>query len=92
MQVLPLNNESTCVGQLAQQRLHESPYYFLKNISCDFQGGVLTLRGRVPFGELKDFAEVIASRVPGVVDVVNRVEVIDPMRPISEVPTLRTAG
>lgn len=93
MKILPLNpNAANEVGQLAERRLRESPYFFLKNVSCEFVSGVLTLRGKVPYEQLKDFAEVIVSRVPGVVEVVNRVEVIDPLRPPLKSSNLRNAG
>lgn len=94
MKILPLVTPApaTEVAQIAERRLRESPYFFLKSISCDFASGVLTLRGRVPYEQLKDFAEAIVLRVPGVVDVVNRVEVVDPLRPPISAANLRNAG
>jgi len=93
MKILPLTpTAANEVGQLAERRLRESPYFFLKNVSCEFAAGVLTLRGKVPYEQLKDFAEAIVSRVPGVVDIVNRVEVIDPLRPPLKSTNLRNAG
>lgn len=70
--------DSATIGHRAHRRLCASPYFFLKSLDCDVEGGVLTLRGRVPLEPLKQFAEVIVSRVEGVQRVVNRIEVVDP--------------
>ena len=80
------------VGDAAERRLRESPYFFLKGISCNFDRGVLTLRGTVPMWQLKQFAETIVARVDGVSEVVNEVEVFDPMlMPVSD-RAVRNAG
>jgi hypothetical protein len=79
MTILPLPAQAPAnVGALAQQKLHKSPYYFLKRVSCEYHEGVLTLRGRVPFARLKDCAESIVWRVDGIEAVVNCLEVGDP--------------
>ena len=72
--------DAEAIGQAAERRLRESPYYFLRALRCRVDSGVLTLVGRVPYGQLKQFAEAIVSRVDGVRAVVNRVEVYDPQR------------
>jgi osmotically-inducible protein OsmY len=72
--------DAETIGQAAERRLRESPYYFLRTLRCRVDAGVLTLVGRVPYGQLKQFAEAIVSRVDGVRAVVNRVEVYDPQR------------
>ncbi|MEX0977659.1 MAG: BON domain-containing protein [Pirellulales bacterium] len=72
--------DSLSIVRAASRRLCESPYYFLKGIRCDVDGGVLTLRGRVPMEPLREFAESIVSRVEGVRSVVNRIDVYDPQR------------
>lgn len=72
--------DSASIVCAASRRLCESPYYFLKGISCHVDGGVLTLRGRVPMEPLREFAESIVSRVEGVRRVVNRIEIYDPQR------------
>ena len=93
MQILePAANPLSAIGELAQRRLWESPYFFLRNLTCRFEAGVLTLSGRVPYGQLKQFAESIVARVEGVREVVNRVEVFDPARGDFNVPTVRNAG
>lgn len=77
---LQTNLDAEAIGLTAERRLRESPYYFLRTLRCRVDAGVLTLVGRVPYGQLKQFAEAIVSRVDGVRAVVNRVEVYDPQR------------
>jgi hypothetical protein len=80
------------LGQLAQRKLCESPYYFLKNLRCHYANGVVTIRGQVPNAQLRKFAESIVGRIAGVDEVVNRVEVIDPMHWSLAAPAARNAG
>jgi hypothetical protein len=80
------------VVALAERKLRESPYFFLRELRCQFHDGVLTLRGRVPYRQLLKVAETIVGRVPGVEDIVNRVEVVDPMHGPNGAPVVRTAG
>jgi hypothetical protein len=63
------------IGEVAEAALRRSPYYELHGISCEFSGGVLTLRGRAPTYYLKQLAQACVADVPGVVEVDNRVEV-----------------
>jgi hypothetical protein len=91
--ILPLSLELTPaeIGLVAERRLHGSPYYFLKSLSCQCDAGVVTLRGNVPNARLSKIAESIVTRVPGVRTVVNLVQIVDPMRPFAA-PELRNAG
>jgi|EndMetStandDraft_5_1072996.scaffolds.fasta_scaffold358094_2 hypothetical protein len=66
------------ISELAERRLRESPYYFLKRLTCHFDRGVLILRGRVPHNRLREFAETIVARIEGVYAIENQVEVCDP--------------
>ncbi len=66
------------IAQRAERCLRESRYYFLRQLTCDFQNGVLTLRGQVPLPQLVNCAELIVSRIDGVDVVVNCLEVCDP--------------
>ncbi len=77
---LQTNLDAEAIGRAAERRLRESPYYFLRTVQCRVDAGVLTLLGRVPYGQLRQFAETIVSRVDGVHSVINRVEVYDPQR------------
>ena len=81
MQILSLTTPAPgrSVEELAERRLRESPYYFLKQISCHYSAGVLTLRGVVPLWQLRQFAESIVARVEGVRSIENEVEVFDPL-------------
>ncbi len=94
IEILPLSTPvaQSYVSELAERRLRESPYFFLRSLHCRFENGILTLQGRVPHGQLKQFAESIVSRVDGVQKVVNRVEVFDPVRAPLSAPSARSAG
>jgi osmotically-inducible protein OsmY len=63
------------IAEVAQAALRRSAYFELHNVSCDYSGGVLTLRGRVPTYYLKQVAQASVADVPGVVEVHNRLEV-----------------
>jgi len=94
VEILQFENRAPAasVGDAAERRLRESPYFFLKQITCYFDHGVLTLRGTVPMWQLKQFAESIVARVDGVRQIVNQVEVFDPMlTPVSD-RAVRNAG
>ena len=94
MKILDLMADVATIGiaDIAQQKLRESPYYFLKNLTCRYDNGVLTLHGRVPMGPLKQLAESIVCRVDGVHEVVNRVEVVDPTLGYVTHRAVRNAG
>jgi hypothetical protein len=63
------------IAEIAQAALRRSAYFELHDVACDFSGGVLTLRGRVPTYYLKQIAQASVADVPGVVEVCNLVEV-----------------
>jgi osmotically-inducible protein OsmY len=103
MKILPFSSASgtrdvaagevgNAIDQLAERRLRESPYFFLKRLSCRFDSGTLTLTGQVPHIKLKHFAEEIVARVDGVATVVNRVIVFDPAASPNGHPAVRNAG
>jgi hypothetical protein len=64
------------IAEVAQAKLRRSAYVELRGVCCDFSGGVLTLRGRVPSYHLKQLAQADVAGVPGVLEVDNRVEVV----------------
>ncbi len=70
--------QSARIVELVQRRLRDSSYYYLRTISCAFEEGVLTLRGRVPSYYLKQTVQVLAEKVEGVQQVVNLVDVMYP--------------
>ena len=94
MKILPLSTTlaPADVGEIAERSLRESPYFFLKGLNCHFKSGLLTLRGRVPNGQLKQFAEAIVARIDGVNEVDNRIEVFDPVRESLSARAVRSAG
>lgn len=63
------------IADVAQATLRRSAYFELRDLSCDFSGGILTLHGSVPTYYLKQIAQASVIDVPGVVEVHNRVEV-----------------
>jgi hypothetical protein len=62
---------------IAQARLRRSGYHELRNVSCIFYEGVLTLRGRVSTWYLKQVAQTLVLHLDGVLELNNRLEVID---------------
>jgi hypothetical protein len=66
------------IADTAQAALRRSSYMELRDISCDFCGGVLILRGSVPSYHLKQLAQASVADVPGVVEVDNCIEVVSP--------------
>ncbi len=63
------------IAEIARAVLRQSAYAELRELSCDFNGGILTLRGLVPTYYLKQLAQEAVADVPGVIEVENRVEV-----------------
>ena len=62
---------------VAERGLHSSRYAALKHVSCDYQGGVLVLRGCLPTYYLKQIAqEVVSHEVKGVSRLENRIQVV----------------
>ncbi|MGL4552830.1 MAG: BON domain-containing protein [Gemmataceae bacterium] len=64
----------------AETRLRSNSYLALKNVSCEFREGVLTLRGCLPSYYLKQMAQTAVARMDGVDRVVNEIEVISSSR------------
>jgi hypothetical protein len=62
-------------ARIAESRLRGSAYPELHLICCDYHEGVLTLNGKVSSFYAFQMAQALATRVPGVEVVVNRIEV-----------------
>ena len=60
----------------AERRLRSNSYLALKNVSCDYQAGVLTLRGCLPTYFLKQMAQTAVDCLEGVQRIVNEIEVV----------------
>ena len=63
-------------GKTAEERLRHSDYLELRNVSCDFHEGVLTLQGRVPSYHLKQLAQSLLSELAGILKLNNQLEVV----------------
>jgi hypothetical protein len=63
------------IAESARATLRRSAYFELRDLSCDFSGGVLTLTGWVPNYHLKQLAQTAVAAVPGVIKIDNHVEV-----------------
>jgi osmotically-inducible protein OsmY len=71
----PVSSGRLDPARLTESRLRASSYPELRFVRCDFHEGVLTLRGRVPSFYTTQLAQTLAADVPGVEEVVNRIEV-----------------
>jgi osmotically-inducible protein OsmY len=66
------------VAEQAERCLRCNAYLALKNVSCDYCEGVLTLRGCLPTYYLKQMAQTAVAQVEGVRQVVNLIQVTTP--------------
>ncbi len=73
-QYLPAGRPNT--EELAESSLRRSAYLALRQLSCEFRAGVLTLRGRLPSYYLKQMAQAAVAAVEGVERVDNQIEVV----------------
>jgi osmotically-inducible protein OsmY len=63
-----------------KRRLEQSGYYSVRKINIHEHEGVLTLYGSVSSFYLKQVAQAAAAGVPGVEQIHNRVQVVEPIR------------
>lgn len=68
------------VAEGAETCLRHNSYLALKNVSCEYEEGVLTLRGCLPTYYLKQMAQTAVARLDGVEQVVNEIEVVPASR------------
>ncbi len=64
------------IAEGAENRLRCNSYLALKNVSCEYREGVLTLRGCLPSYYLKQMAQTAVARLDGVQRIDNQIEVI----------------
>ena len=78
----PVSNmlDSLTHGESTERRLNDGSVLALRNVACDFQDGVLTLRGCLPTYYLKQLAQAHVSDLAGVRQVINELEVSAPRR------------
>ena len=63
------------IGDAATECLLKSPYYAVRSVLCEYDHGILFLRGRLPSFHQKQVAQEAVARVKGVTQVVNEIEV-----------------
>jgi osmotically-inducible protein OsmY len=64
------------VTQEARDRLRRSPYMPVRSLSCEFDRGVLRLRGRLSSFYQKQLAQEAVIGMSGVEEVINDVAVV----------------
>jgi osmotically-inducible protein OsmY len=75
---LPRPNPPQRILEGAENCLRSNAYLALKNVTCDYHEGVLTLRGCLPTYYLKQIAQTAVARVAGGARIVNEIEVVSP--------------
>jgi osmotically-inducible protein OsmY len=76
--VAPLTTESKPLPNILEavhRQLKASSHNYLRCIQCAYDEGVLTLRGRVPSFYLKQSLQTVVSKIDGVRQIVNLVDV-----------------
>ena len=68
---------SSRVEAEAQRRLRSSSSYALRGVACEFQSGVLSLRGLLPSFYHKQRAEELLQHIEGVQRIDNQIAVAD---------------
>ncbi len=63
------------VQDKAEARIHAATYGAVRDADCKFSDGVLFLHGRVRSFYSKQMAQEAVGRLPGVIDIVNQIEV-----------------
>lgn len=63
------------VKELAEKRIYHYPHPALKNVSCEYQNGVLVLQGWVPTYYLKYVAQAAVAGMEAVRRIENRIQV-----------------
>jgi osmotically-inducible protein OsmY len=71
---------SVKVLSMVRDALERSPYRSLRGVSCEFSEGLLLLRGRLGSYYHKQLAQEAVADVEGVLEVVNKIEVVETCR------------
>ena len=69
------DESGAAIVRRAQERLSLSPYAVLGRVAASYHRGTLRLRGCLPSQYLRQIAQELVSRVEGVNDVINQIEV-----------------
>jgi osmotically-inducible protein OsmY len=70
------NQLEQAVERTVRSAFQESNYQAIREVSCEFHSGVVTLRGTVPTFFLKQVAQHIAGKLMTVSRIDNRLEVV----------------
>jgi len=73
------------LAEVARGVLHNTPYGALRRISCEYHDGALILRGELPTYFLKQIAQTVVARLPGVAQVHNQIDVVQALCPAAPV-------
>ena len=65
------------VALAAKERLRQSSYSSLQDISCEYDDGVLILCGQVPTFFQKQLAQESVRHLEGIAQVVNQIRVVE---------------
>lgn len=68
--------DSQHVVDAAKARLQQSPYLTIRDLSFEYDQGVLFLRGQLPSYYHKQIAQTTLARLPGVSQIINETEVV----------------
>jgi osmotically-inducible protein OsmY len=79
----PQTDRLTAILERVESRLLGHPYLALKNISCEYREGVLTLRGCLPSYYLKQVAQTAVAHIDGVGTIINLIDVVPNVREAS---------
>ena len=72
---IQLKSDRVIKGEVARS-IRELSCHQIRDVECVCQKGVVTLRGTLPTFYLKQVAQSIASKVPGVNRIVNDIRVV----------------
>jgi hypothetical protein len=72
------NSAADQTTELAERRLRRNAYLAVRDISCEFHGGVLTLRGCLPTYHLKQIALTAVAVIEGVERIDDQILVVAP--------------
>ena len=64
------------MSEAAKNRLFKTPHLAMQRIWCEFDGGILFLRGQVPRYYLKQLAQAAVAGMEGIHQVINDIEVV----------------
>jgi osmotically-inducible protein OsmY len=75
------------IERAAQAALRRSSYLWIRDVECQYDDGVLTLRGRLPSFFLKQMAQcTVSHRLRGSAIVNNQLEVMQPTHGVATWP------